>query len=144
MSYVHVGHNARVGAGAVLTNLAQLGGHAEVGEHAVLGAGAMVHQFARVGAYAMLGATSGVNLDVLPFTLARGNPARHFRLNAVGLRRHGITGERYRALERAVRALRRRDAAELRELAAASPDVALLATFRDTSRRGVAGFRTDA
>lgn len=141
MSYAHVSHNVRVGAGAVLTNAAQLGGHAEVGPHAVLGAGAMVHQFARVGTYAMLGGASGANRDVLPFTMARGNLARHYRLNAVGLRRHGFSGERYGALERAVRALRRHDEATFVALAEAWPDVAVIRDFRAASRRGTLGFQ---
>lgn len=141
MSYAHVSHNARVGRDVVLTTHVQLGGHAEVFDHAMLGAGAMVHQFARVGAYAMLGAAAGANVDVLPFTMARWNPARHYRLNRVGLRRHGIDGERYDALERAVRALRRRDTAAFDALADAWPDVDALRTFRNESRRGVARFK---
>ena len=35
-----------------------------------------------------------------------GTPVRHYRLNAVGLKRNGIKGEHYRALEAAFRALR--------------------------------------
>ena len=141
MSYTHVSHNARVGRAVVLTTHVQLGGHAQVFDHAMLGAGAMVHQFARVGAYAMLGAAAGANVDVLPFTMARGNPARHYRLNRVGLLRHGIDGDRYDALERAVRALRRRDVAAFEALADASPDVDHVRTFRNASRRGVARFK---
>lgn len=140
MSYAHLSHNVRVGRGVVLTTTTQLGGHVEVGDHATLGAGVMVHQFVRIGAHAMVGATSGANRDLLPFTLARGNLARHYRLNRVGLTRHGIDGERYAALERGLRALRRRDEATLAELAEASPDVARLRSFRDESRRGVARF----
>lgn len=140
MSYAHVSHNARVGAGVVLTTTVQLGGHSEVGDHAVLGAGAMVHQYTRIGAYAMFGANSGTNKDVLPFTMARGNVARHYRLNRVGLLRHGIDGARYTSLERAIRALRRGDEAAFDELAAASVDVARLRAFRNESRRGVARF----
>jgi UDP-N-acetylglucosamine acyltransferase len=47
--------------------------------------------------------------DALPYTMIGGTPVRHFRLNSIGLRRNGITGERYRALERALRALRSGD-----------------------------------
>lgn len=144
MSYVHVSHNGDIGAGAVLTNMTQLAGHVEIGEQAVLGGWVKVHQFARVGAYAMIGGTSYVNRDVLPFTLAQGNTARHYRLNAVGLKRHGFEGERRRALERAVRALRKRDEAALGDLAEAWPDVARLVAFRASSRRGLAPFQTGA
>jgi UDP-N-acetylglucosamine acyltransferase len=136
MTGVHVSHNGLVGAGAVLTNLVQLGGHVEVGPEAVLGAGALVHQWVRIGRRAMLGAVSGFNRDVLPFAMARGNPARHYRLNAVGLRRHGVAGDRYRALEMALRAVRHRDDEALDELAARWPEVAELRAFMAGSRRG--------
>ena len=140
MSYAHVSHNCRVGLEVVLTTTVHLGGHVQVGDHAVLGAGVMVHQYVRIGAYAMVAATSGVNRDLLPFTLARGNFARHYRLNRVGLLRHGIDGERYAALERGLRALRRGDEAALDALAEASADVACLRAFRDDSRRGLSRF----
>ncbi|MDZ7708132.1 MAG: acyl-ACP--UDP-N-acetylglucosamine O-acyltransferase [Trueperaceae bacterium] len=141
MSYAHVTHNVQVGRGAVLTNLVQLGGHVRVGDRAVLGAGTMVHQFAQVGAYAMVGGMSGVNRDVLPYALARGNFAEHYRVNAVGLRRNGIEGERYHAIEQALRALRRGDDERFVQLAADWPEVDLMRTFRDASRRGLARFR---
>lgn len=140
MSYVHVSHNTRVGRGCVLTTAVQLGGHSEIGHHAVLGSNALIHQFCRVGEYAMVGGASAGNMDVLPFIMARGNPARHYRLNRVGLARHGIDGERYRALEQAVRALRRRDRTRLDELARGSADVRRLVEFADSSQRGVARF----
>ena len=47
--------------------------------------------------------------DALPFTMIGGEPVRHYRLNSVGLRRNGIKGDRYRALEAAFRALRAGD-----------------------------------
>lgn len=140
MSYAHVSHNGNVGVGCTLTTSVQLGGHVEVGDHAVIGSGAMMHQFGRVGAYAMFGAGSAANRDVLPFTMARGNPAVHYRLNRVGLERHGITGQRYAALERALRLVRRRRLDEVAELADQNAEVALLLDFIRTSRRGVSSF----
>lgn len=140
MTSAHVSHNVTVGVEAVITNAVQLGGHAEVGRYAVVGGGVLVHQFARVGELAMIGGGSHVNRDVLPFALARGSMARHYRLNRVGLARHGIDGDRALALQRALRALRRRDEAQLDALAAEWPEVARLRTFRDDSRRGVARF----
>lgn len=140
MSYVHISHNARVGQGCVLTTQVQLGGHTQVGDYAVLGASAMVHQHGRVGPYAMLGAGSAANRDVLPFSMARGNPARHFRLNRVGLQRRGFGGERYAHLERAIRAFRHRDWGLLDELAPLSDDVRLMLTFKMSSKRGLSAF----
>ena len=142
MNYVHISHNCQVGAEVTLTNQTQLGGHVEVGDRAVLGGGAYVHQWVRIGRAAMVGGASSYIQDVLPFCMARGNPARHYRLNALGLQRLGFEGERYRALEGAVRALRWRDQQRLAELAEQSPDVAEMLAFRESSKRGVARFVT--
>jgi UDP-N-acetylglucosamine acyltransferase len=142
MTGAHVSHNAVVGDGAVLTTQVQLGGHVEVGAGAVLGAGVMVHQWGRVGRWAMVGATSALNADVLPFALARGNPARHYRLNAVGLRRRALAPEVTGALQDALRAVRRHDRARLEELAGRWPEVAELTAFVERSRLGVARFVT--
>ncbi len=142
MTGAHVSHNARVGDGAVLTTQVQLGGHVEVGAGATLGAGVMVHQWTRVGRWAMVGATSALNRDVLPFALARGNPARHYRLNAVGLRRRGLAPEVTAALQDALRALRQHDRVRLDALAGRWTEVAELRAFVEDSRRGVARFVT--
>lgn len=142
MSGAHVSHNARVGKQVVLTTAVQLGGHVEVGDHAVIGAGSMMHQFGRVGAYAMFGAASAANRDVLPFSMARGNPAVHYRLNRVGLQRHGLTGQRYQLIERGLRLLRQKKLDELAHLAQASDDLRLLLEFVGTSRRGISHFVT--
>ena len=142
MTGAHVSHNAVVGDGAVLTTHVQLGGHVEIGAGAVLGAGVMMHQWTRVGRWAMVGATSAANADLLPFALARGNPARHYRLNGVGLRRRGVDAATTSALQDALRCLRRRDRAGLEALAAATPEVAELVSFVDSSQRGIARFVT--
>lgn len=140
MSYAHISHNARVGRACVLTTQVQLGGHTQVGDYAVLGSTTILHQHCRVGPYAMFGAGSGANRDILPYSMARGNPARHYRLNRVGLLRRGVTGERYHHLERALRALRRRDWAHLDELAQLSDEVRQLLEFKMSSTRGLASF----
>lgn len=140
MSYAHVSHNAQVGRGCVLTTQVQLGGHTQVGDFAVLGSAALLHQGCRVGAYAMFGAGSAANQDVLPYSMARGNPARHLRLNRVGLTRHGVAGERYRALEHAVRAFRRRDWRRLHDLAETSAEVRAMLAFKEGSKRGLCSF----
>ncbi len=140
MCGAHVSHNCRVGSGCVLTTYVQLGGHVEVGDDAVLGANAMLHQYCRVGRGAMFGAASATNKDVLPFLMARGNPARHYRLNRVGLQRRAVPAGTYAALEAAVRALRKRDQVRLRALAHEHPEVAEIEAFRASSRRGVMRF----
>ena len=106
MAYAHVAHDCQVGDEVILTNNACLGGHVEIGDSAMLGGSVVVHQFVRVGSYVMVAGFVAVRKDVLPFCLLAGDPLRHYRLNTVGLRRAGITGERYRILEKAFRTLR--------------------------------------
>ena len=142
MAYSHVAHGCQVGDRVTLTNNVCLAGDVEVGDAAVLGGGCSVHQFCRVGTHAMVAGYVAVRKDVLPYTLAGGEPVRHFRLNTVGLRRAGIRGERYRALENAFRALRSRT--DLRDLPD-TPEVAQLRTWLAAdSKRGLTGFAKQA
>ena len=109
MTCAHVGHDCRVGDSAVLTNNATLAGHVVVGRNVVMGGMAATHQFTRIGRFSMVAAFTPLRKDVLPFSMIGGTPVRHYRLNAVGLKRNGIKGDRYRALESAFRALRAGD-----------------------------------
>jgi UDP-N-acetylglucosamine acyltransferase len=138
MAYTHVAHDCQIADRVTLTNGVTLAGHVEIGERAMLGGLVPVHQFVRIGAYAMVGGHTGVRKDVLPFSLVAGEPARHYRLNVIGLRRAGITGERYRALEIAFRALRK--GASL-DAMPQTPDLALLRGWLAApSRRGLTAF----
>ncbi len=106
MAYTHVAHDCQLGDGVILTTYAGLAGCVEVGAGAIIGGGAAIHQFCRIGSCAMVAGHAGILKDVLPYSMVWGLPALHYRLNSVGLKRAGVTGERYRALERAFRVLR--------------------------------------
>jgi len=139
MAYSHVAHDCQIDDGVILTNNVMLAGHVSVGKGAVIGGGAAVHQFVRIGAGAMLGGMAGARKDILPFTLATEVPAIHYRLNTVGLRRRGVNGERYKALERAFRALRAGN--PLPEDLPETPEVLELRAFlASPSKRGIARF----
>jgi UDP-N-acetylglucosamine acyltransferase len=138
MAYAHVAHDCQINDRVTLTNGVTLGGHVQIGERANLGGLVPVHQFVRIGAYAMIGGNTTVRKDVLPYSLVSGEPARHWRLNVVGLRRAAITGERYRVLEAAFRALRR---ARSLDGLPQTPEIALLrAWLAAPSKRGLTGF----
>jgi UDP-N-acetylglucosamine acyltransferase len=138
MGHVHVGHDAQVGNGVILTQSVALAGHVEIGDYAVVGGLAGIHQFVRVGSRAMVGGLAKVTRDVLPFSLADGSPALHYRLNTVGLRRAGIHGERYRALEQAFRAVR--EGRPLEGLPDTEEVQMLKAFLAGPSRRRLSGF----
>lgn len=106
MNNTHVAHDCIVGDNNIFATGSALGGHVHVGNRVFFGGGAMVHQFCRVGSFVMVAAVLVLRKDVLPYTLVGGQPVRHYRLNTIGLRRAGITGERYNALSKAFRCLK--------------------------------------
>ncbi|MCL5270357.1 MAG: acyl-ACP--UDP-N-acetylglucosamine O-acyltransferase [bacterium] len=105
MSYCHVAHECVVEPDAILVNNATLGGEVTVGRGAMIGGLVGVHQFCRIGAYAIVGACSKVTLDVAPFLVADGHPARPYRPNVVGLRRHAFSDAQIRRIHRIYREL---------------------------------------
>lgn len=107
MAYCHLGHNVSVGDRVMIANCTQLGGHVAVEDCAILGGLTGIHQYTRIGTMSMIGAWSGVRIDVPPYMLANGNPARPRKLNTVGLRRNGVSAESIGALQAAYRVLYR-------------------------------------
>ena len=101
----HVGHDCAVGHHVIFANNVLLGGHVEVGDNVVFGGAVAVRQFVRIGERAMIVGLSGVRADVIPFGLASGPLAHLVGLNAVGLRRSGVSPTELLDLRRAYRAL---------------------------------------
>jgi len=102
---VHVAHDCLIGDGVVMANNATLAGHVQVGDYAVIGGLAAVHQFVRIGAHAMIGGMSGVENDVIPYGMVKGDRAYLAGLNIVGLERRGFSREDIHALRGAYRML---------------------------------------
>lgn len=98
---VHVAHDCRVGNNVIMANNATLAGHVTVGDHAIIGGLSAVRQFIRIGAFAMIGGMSGVEADVIPFGLVKGERAFLDGLNLVGLERNGFSKEQVKTLQRA-------------------------------------------
>jgi len=101
----HVAHDCIIGNSVVMANNATLAGHVEVGDFAIIGGLAAVHQFVRIGPYAMIGGMSGVEYDVIPFGLVKGERAHLAGLNYIGLERRGFTKEQVHTLMKAFKFL---------------------------------------
>ena len=138
MAASHVGHDCQVGHHVILTNGVLIGGHVEIGDHVIMGGAAVVHQFCRIGKLAMVRGTTPVNKDVLPFCMVAGDPVAHYRLNSIGLRRAGVNGERYRALEKAFRNLRAGE--DLADVPDTEETGHMRAWLAAESKRGLHGF----
>ena len=141
MAYGHVAHDCDIGDEAVIASYAALAGHIHVGRRAFVSGGVVIHQFSRIGDLAMIGGGSKVNLDVPPYFIVDGVPARAVGVNVVGLRRAEATDEDVRVLKRAFRSLYRAKL-PLREAAAEIGSMGnafaeRLADFVRASERGI-------
>lgn len=106
MNNSHVAHDCQIGDKTIFANNVAIGGFVEVGDCVFLGGAVVAHQFCRIGSYSIVQGTTGLNRDVIPFMLIAGYPAKHYRLNIMGLKRAGIKGKPYKVLSSAFRLLK--------------------------------------
>jgi UDP-N-acetylglucosamine acyltransferase len=138
MNNSHVAHDCSIGDNTIFANNVAIGGYVEVGNNVFLGGAVVAHQFCRIGSFAIVQGTTGLNMDVIPYMLIGGRPARHYKINTVGLRRAGIIGERYKVLAAAFRLLKNKQSLdELEE----TEELKLLKDWLAVkSKRGLHGF----
>lgn len=138
MNNSHVAHDCSVGDKTIFANNVAIGGFVEVGNNVFMGGAVVVHQFCRIGSYAIVQGTTGINMDVIPFMLIGGRPAKHYRLNIIGLRRAGIVGENYKVLSSAFRLLKNKKSLDTLQL---TEELQYLKNWLAAdSKRGVHGF----
>jgi UDP-N-acetylglucosamine acyltransferase len=143
MSYVHIGHDCRIGNSVILSNVVQLAGHVTIEDKAIISGVSAVHQFARIGRHSFIGGMSRVSKDIPPFLKAVGNPVKLYGLNTVGLQRSGMDEETIRELKRAYRLLFRSDLNVTQAIERAQTEIEPLAEvkelirFVEASERGV-------
>ena len=87
MTGVHIAHDCIIGNENILVNQVTLGGHVNIMNNVVVGGLSAIIQFVTIGSYSMIGGMSGIDKNVLPFSLAIGNRAKLRGLNLVGIRR---------------------------------------------------------
>ena len=138
MNHSHVAHDCVIGNKTIFANNVAIGGFVEIGDNVFMGGAVVVHQFCRIGSYAIVQGTTGLNKDVIPFMLIGGRPAKHYRLNTLGLRRAGITGGRYKVLSSAFRLLKSKQS--LDELEQTEELVFLQQWLAVESKRGLHSF----
>lgn len=108
MANSHVAHNCHVHSHAVLCNGVLLGGHAHVQDYAIVSGNTVVHHFASVGTSAFVSGGCRVPQDVPPYMLAAGSDHPEIvTVNAVGLRRRGVSDGAIQVLRQAHKLLYR-------------------------------------
>ncbi|MFP5345390.1 MAG: acyl-ACP--UDP-N-acetylglucosamine O-acyltransferase, partial [Gammaproteobacteria bacterium] len=101
MAYAHIAHDWVVGDQTIFANAASLAGHVTVGDCAILGGFTLVHQYCMIGAHCFCGMGSVISMDVPPYVMVSGHPARPHGINSEGLKRRGFSAEALRALREA-------------------------------------------
>ena len=109
MACSHVGHDCVLGDGVMLANNALLAGHCHVEDRAILSGSAAVNHFTTIGRLSYIGGLTRIYMDVPPFMILEGHPARVVKVNQVGLQRAGFDEKRVRAVRHAYKALWRGD-----------------------------------
>ena len=105
MAFVHLGHDCDVHDHVTITNSCGISGHCTIEDMVTIGGFTALHQWVRVGKVAMVGGLSRIVKDVPPFMLTEGLDQVVHDINAVGLRRYGVTAENRLALHKACKLL---------------------------------------
>ena len=87
MTGVHIAHDCIIGNENIFVNQVTLGGHVKIMNNVVIGGLSAIIQFVTIGSYSMIGGMSGIDKNILPFSLAIGNRAKLRGINLVGIRR---------------------------------------------------------
>ncbi len=137
----HLGHNVRLGNKVIIANNCLLAGYVEVQDGAVLGGGTVFHQFMRVGRMAMVRGGTRFGKDIPPYVSADGENLLS-GINAIGLRRAGVSAETRMEVRRAFKLLFRSGLSVSQGLAQAkestwSPEAQFFFDFIAASKRGV-------
>ncbi|MBI3723538.1 acyl-ACP--UDP-N-acetylglucosamine O-acyltransferase [bacterium] len=143
MAGSHVAHDCKIGNKVILVNFAGVTGHCEVHDGAIMSGHTGIHQFCRIGKYTILSALSTINKDLPPFMIFGGRPACAQGVNAIGLRRAGISRQARAEIKRAYRAIYRegrtlQDAIEVIAKECPGEECRYLVDFLRTSKRGIA------
>ena len=145
MNYVHIAHNCRVGNSVIMANAATLAGYVTVEDFVFISALSPIHQHCRVGESAMIGGMTGSRLDLPPYFIADGRPAKIRRVSKVGLKRRGIKADVREELSKAYKmiyqsGLNTTNAIEKIENELVQfEEIKKLVNFYKTSKRGVVG-----
>jgi len=86
----HIAHDCQIGDNIIIANNVPVAGHCIIENEVVIGGNSAVQQFCNIGKGAMIGGMTGVNKNILPYTLVTGNRCEYENLNLIGLNRKGF------------------------------------------------------
>jgi UDP-N-acetylglucosamine acyltransferase len=145
MAYCHLGHNVTLHDTVTMANSCGISGHCTIEELVTIGGMVGLHQWVRIGKVAMVGGFTKITRDIPPFMLVDGIEQEIRDINAVGLRRYGVSSEGRLALHKACKLLFKSqlgltNAMEtVRREVKMTPEVEMLLRFEERRFRGKNG-----
>lgn len=142
MGSAHIGHDCVIGNHNIFTHSSVIAGHIHVGNHAFISGLVGVHQFVHIGDYVMIGGLAKITKDIIPYSMADGNPSLITGLNIVGLKRAGFTEQQRRTIKEIYKILFMRKlnipkALEVLKNEPPTPEVQNMIRFIESSKRGI-------
>jgi UDP-N-acetylglucosamine acyltransferase len=148
MAYVHIGHDCILGDHVVVANSTNFAGHVTAEDHVKIGGACNFNQFVKLGEHSYIAGLSGVNKDILPYTIARAPEGGLYAVSAVtnkvGLERSGYSPEEVASIHKAIRIFLKSQGTKEELIEKIKNEVELnkhvenLIHFINTSERGVA------
>jgi UDP-N-acetylglucosamine acyltransferase len=142
MAFSHVAHDCQIGDHVIIANQSQIAGHVEIADRAIISGGVFVHQFCRIGTMCMIGGAAKITQDVPPFCLVN-HDGKIVSLNAIGLKRNGVSSEERRKIREAFKEIlfgQKPRSQAVKDMAVKYQDAAffdMFVTFVQASKRGI-------
>lgn len=99
MCYVHIGHDCNIGDNVIIANSTGISGHVIIEDWAIVEGMCGVQQFVRIGQHSFVAGMTSVRKNVPPFIRVAREPLTFAGVNAIGLRRRGISDESLKLIE---------------------------------------------
>ena len=98
----HVGHDCQIGNNVIIANNVALAGHCIINDDVIIGGNSAVLQFTNIGVGSMIAGMTGVDKDIIPYSLTKGNRCYYENLNLIGLKRKGFSNKEIEEYKRIV------------------------------------------
>jgi UDP-N-acetylglucosamine acyltransferase len=99
MCYVHIAHDCILGNNVIIANNSAIAGHCNIEDWVIIEGMCGVQQFVNLGAHSFIAGMSQVRKDVPPYVRVAREPLTFAGVNAIGLRRRGMSDEDVKQIE---------------------------------------------
>ena len=99
MCYVHIAHDCIIGNNVIIANNSGIAGHCNIEDWVIVEGMCGVQQFINLGEHSFIAGMSQVRKDVPPYVRVAREPLTFAGVNAIGLRRRGMSDEKVKLIE---------------------------------------------